>query len=239
MKRILYLFIALLFFVLSCGPSVDTEKKNWEANQRHAEDLMRNYPAYKKMIKAKLNEATSAWDDALKISDEKQRAQKMSDANDLIEKGPVGNLSSLKSKIDDVDRKYDRLNSIRTPRDYRNRADDALDEGRSAIRKAKDALNEGSFSSISDAEESVNKAYSRLETAYRNMDNLISAIDRVNNPTKNTDNKSTDSKKVSNDNTVKETKKEIAKTIKCEYCGTVNDASNAKCKSCGAPLAKK
>ena len=227
MKKISLLFIAMLaFIVYSCGPSVEGETKNWDRNVQALTKMQTDYPAYSEMIAAKINEAEGIYKKAKDVSDEEAKAQKMRDANNVLSTGCIGDLKDMSSKIDEVDRKKSELKKVlkdKSESDIKY-AEIILDDAKSAIKKAEKVLNKKAEDLDANPCLKIEKAYINLETAYKDIEEIIASF--------------YDQEKKKEAELKKETEKkeEAAKSIECTYCGSKNEAGSLKCKSCGANL---
>lgn len=228
MKKILISAVILLSFIYSCGPSADSQAKMWTDNIAQLTDLKSKYPGFASLIDQQITEATKIYDSASSISDEKAKAQKIKEANNLLESGCVGNLMTYKSKIAALKEKENELKAIRgnlSASDV-NYVEIVLKDMEKSIKKSKKVLEENSSSEqalcddFEDAFQDLLYAEEDIDRAIKNLnEKLGSQNDSV---------KSDDSKTDANNNAPAD--------IKCEYCGTVNPGTNDKCSSCGAPL---
>lgn len=221
MKKVTILLALFTLIIYSCGPSVEGESKSWKRNVEQLKKLKADYPGYVKVIDARIAEAKKVYDAASSIKDEKEKAAKMSQANSMLSTGCVGNLKNMKSKIKEVKSKKKELKALgKTEADIRLIkivAEDAND----AVKKALKVLNAKEDKAKCDY---VGEAYDNLDATVKDIKKRISSIkDKIQEQKDST-------KKV-----VKKTD-DANKMVKCEYCGTKNKASNAKCKSCGANL---
>lgn len=231
MKRMYLLLIVMAMFFIACGPSVDTESKNWEKNKTAVEKLKSEYPAYAQMIDEKMQEAQKIWDKAVSISEEEKKAEEMSRANDLLEKGAVGALKSMKSEIDNLKREKNELQEkIADNPAITQRANDAIKEATDAVKTAEEVIFATGTFTASEAQNKINMAKSRIESAKKSIKSVVKAISKEKTVKKEKEQKEKE-KQV-------EKEKEKAK-VKCEYCGTMNEPDATKCKSCGAQLEKK
>jgi len=242
MKKFGLLLAGLFLFIYACGPSVEGEKKAWENTKNTVTQLKSQYPAYAQLIDAKFKLAQKAWEDAKSISDKDQKAEKMAEANNYIRKGAVGTLKSLKSNLDNLHRQKDALMKKVAPAEsFNNRINLAIQDANTAIDKGEKALYAQGILSIQDAENSLNMASQKISSANTAIKGVISAIDKyVREQNNNTTNNTTTTNTTTNTTTTNTSNNttEKPKQIKCEYCGTLNPATNTKCKNCGAPLKK-
>ncbi|MBN1251700.1 MAG: hypothetical protein JXR51_00785 [Bacteroidales bacterium] len=232
MKKI-YILLVALFALNSCGPTLESSKEDWTKNQEAITKLKAEYPVYATLIDQKLEAAKAIWTESEGISDEEKKVDKMEEANKLLSAGTVGNLRNIKQKVTDLKATKDKLltmdfNSYK----LENRTEDAVDEVKKAIKKAEAViyLTPEEFD-INEAPGQIDKAFNKLADSYKEVEAVISLINKE--KAKIEKDKKAEEKKVSDE----KVKDEQAKAqIKCEYCGTMNEAGSTKCKSCGANL---
>ena len=216
-------------FIAACGPNVETELKNWEANLKAMDKLKTEYPAFASMIDAKLDEAKKAWAESEGISNEDEKAEKMASANRLLSGGCVGSLRNMKREISNVEKEMEALRQLRKGKsgDEKTYAEDAITDARYAVEDAEKMLKE---TSLSDPCNELDKVYKKLSTA---SSDIRDAKSKLNNVVKDTITNNSN-----NTNNTTNTTVEEPKQIKCGYCDSYNDAKETKCKSCGANLEK-
>ena len=106
MKRFTILMLPLLAILFySCGPSVEGEEKSWKTNQTAIEVLKADFPAYASMIDTKWQVAKKLKSESEGISNEEDKAKKMAAANNLLDRGCLGNLRGMKKKISSLESK--------------------------------------------------------------------------------------------------------------------------------------
>jgi len=232
MKKLFTFLLVTLFAINACGPTLESENEGWQKNLDAMAKLKTDYPAFTPLIDKKLEEAKKTWDEAQGISNEEQKLDKMVAANDLLERGTVGNLKNMKSKISSLKSKKESLMKMKTP-DYKmeSRAKDAFYAVDDAVKKADKVLYLTSEDfNIEEATGKVDRAWTALNDAYKEVEIIINNI--------NKENKAKQDEKIKKEQKVEDDKvkaKEAVADVKCEYCGTKNKHDYKKCSSCGAP----
>jgi DNA repair exonuclease SbcCD ATPase subunit len=232
MKQVFTLILIAVFALNACGPSLESENENWKRNVDAAAGLKAEYPVYKPLIEMKVGEATKLWDEAASISNEDQKLKKMVEANDILEKGCIGNLMNMKSKISDLKSKKESLMALKTPNyQLEQRAQNAFETVEDAIKKADKVIYmvPDDFN-VDEASVKIDKAWNAINDAYKEVEIIIENINKENQAI--TTDKEKKEQEIKDDKLKAE---EAAKDIKCPYCGTMNAADYKKCKSCGAP----
>ena len=97
MKKIALILIVCLSFFASCKKTVESEKKSWDLNLRLANELKYEFPSFSNVINEQIKIAETAMNEALAVSDEKMKIQKMADANSLLNSTFIRNLKEIKS----------------------------------------------------------------------------------------------------------------------------------------------
>lgn len=230
MKKCIILIGILSVYLMSCSPSVESETKAWEANQLKVKDLTTQYPAFASMLSETLEQAKNKWKESEAISDEKLKAEKMDEANALLESGPVEKLSSAKDMLEDIQDKIRELNQLLPKYPEYN------ENGMIAIQNAQNYMDEinqalypsyGNYTSaeainnINMVAEKVNLSLGGIEVIYdqiMQLENKTTADTSQNSSTNNTNNLATD--------------------VTCEYCKKSNLSEAKECKYCGAPISK-
>ena len=157
----------------------------------------------------------------------------MSQANNLLEGGCVGNLKNMRSKIESVDSKRDKIKSLRKGKEGKEKsyAEDAIDDAKDAVKYAEKVLKFTADEIDSDPCVKIDKAFKKLTAAYTDLGKAESKLNQKDKKDKEETTKTDETK-------TDDAKDDTPKMIKCEYCGSMNDAKLTKCKSCGAELHK-
>jgi hypothetical protein len=236
MKKLVTLLIIVAFAAYSCGPSLDSENESWKRNLAAGEKLKSELPVFKPYIDLKMTEANKLWEEATKISDEKEKLKKMVEANNVFEQGTLANLSNMKSKIADLKLKKESLMKLKSPDEQmESRAQAAFTTVEDALKKADKVLYMVAEDfNIDEVPGKIDRAWTGLVDAYKEVEIIIENI-----------NKETDAiakEKEKKEQEIKDEKQkaeDAVKDIKCPYCGTMNTHDYSKCSSCGAPKEEK
>ncbi len=157
----------LLFSTSGCGPTVDTEKRNWERHQSDAERFTKKFPALQSAIELQIKTTATAMEGALKETDEKKKAQKMREANQLAKKinNPIRDVLRYQDDIKASLKKIEKMDnySIDLSDDARALATKTRADVSSAIRKM-----EGN-NSLEDAREILKAQIKYLKDAKRDL----------------------------------------------------------------------
>lgn len=229
MKKI-SLFILLIAFIASCSKTVESEKKNWESNVKKIKELKLDFPTFKSAFDMQSEAAEKIMKSSSDITDEEKKIEKMAAANKMLMSGFVRDLGYVKSKKKEIRKKIRTIEEIKMEQNDKNAARMAVEDAMNSMKRADIFIRTGA-NSTQQAIVVASKAKKELSEAVRDLAKVITK-----NKNKNSA-KETAKKKVDEKNNAK--KKEEVKSIKCEYCGTYNEAKATQCKSCGAPIKKK
>ncbi len=232
MKKLFTILLITLFAINACGPTLESENEGWQKNLDAMAQLKSDFPVFTPLIDKKIEAAKKIWEEAQGISNEEQKLDKMVAANDVLERGTMGNLRNMKSKISSLKSKKESMLRMKTP-DYKleSRVDDAKYTVEKALKKADKVLYMTSDEfTEEDAAGKIDQAWVALNDAYKEVEIIINKI--------NNENKSIKDEKIKKDQKIADDKKkaeEAVADVKCEYCGTKNKHDFRKCSSCGAP----
>lgn len=232
MKKIFGFIVLSIFLINACGPTLESSQKSWNSNLKAIEKLKSEYPVFTPFIDQKLADAKKVWEQAQGISDEETKLDKMVEANNILSGGSIGNLRNMKSKMKELKREEENILKQQIDSTLIEKANTARRNARQAIEKAERllAMSQSEFD-INSVSSKIDLAYNGLEDAKREVSIVAGLIKKVNDKIEAAKNKKEQDLKAQQE------KEEKAKApIKCEYCGTMNDAGSTKCKSCGAPL---
>jgi hypothetical protein len=232
MKKLFTILLVSLFVINACGPTLESENEGWQKNLDAMAKLKSDYSVFSPLIDKKIEEAKKIWEEAQGISNEEQKLDKMVAANDVLEKGTIGNLRNMKSKISSLKSKKESMLKLKTP-DYKleSRVDDVKYAVEKALKKADKVLYMTSDDfNMEEAPGEIDQAWIALTDAYKEVEIIIDNINKENKSIQ--DAKTKDEQKIADD---KKKAEEAVADVKCEYCGTPNKHDYKKCSSCGAP----
>jgi hypothetical protein len=92
----------LLLVQTACAPNENSQRSQWEQNQKTTQALAAHYPAAEKVLTARLAEVKVMWDKAAAETDKEKRAEAMKAANDALV-DVTGGLTSLENRIDHIE----------------------------------------------------------------------------------------------------------------------------------------
>jgi len=232
MKKISLLLILSFIFAVSCKKSVESEKKSWDINLREANELKYEYPSFTNVINDQIKIAETSLNEALAISDEKMKIQKMADSNFLLTAPFIRNLKEIKSLKYSVRTKSSEARGLKLEYNEMMSSNQAISDADRIMYDSEMKL-KNVISSRTDADALSSLVLSDLRLAVSNLDRIIGKVKERENIEKKKIEQATADKAA-----VEKQKTEAAQPIKCSYCGTLNLATAINCKSCGAPLKK-
>lgn len=229
--RKFFLFFLTIFTLISCKKTVEGENQAFESNLRQLNELMSEYPQFKPALQQCMNEGKKAMEEARKVSDEKQRIEKMAQANTTLYPISASDLNNIRNLKDKLKREIsDESDLKKLSRNEQNTLDRAIDDARDAEKKADRYIMDHKADNLSEMAGYVANATRELNAAYDDLNRL------KNRYKKPVENKDKDKDKNNNSKDGKDSESNTSKVVKCEYCGKKVDATKEKCESCGASL---
>lgn len=230
MRAMLIWLTALMLVVGGCSKSVEGESRKWTANTAKVAELGATYPGFKTAIEARKAAAQKLFDAAEGL-DEKQKIEKLSEANRTLMGGFIDDLDDLDDTIKELRQK--RVEAAAKAGDAASQlgAKVAADDVQQTLERVEAALKTGA-SDEAGAAAVLKKITADLKTAEAAVDKVLAA-DREKKETAAAE------KKASEAAEAEKKAAEEAKVApwKCEYCSSSNPHDETSCKSCGAPRA--
>lgn len=233
MKNAVLLFISAILMFTSCKKTVESEKKSWDLNLREVNELKYEYPSFTGVINDQIKIAETSMNEALAMTDEKMKIQKMSDSNSLLNTGFLRNLKEIKSLKYSIRSKTTEARGLKLEYNEMFSCNQAIADCERAVYDADTRLR-NVVSNRADADSLSGLVLSNLNSSVSNLDRIITQVKSRENAEKQKAEKLAADKAASDKKT-----SDAAQPIKCSYCGELNPANSIKCKACGAPLAKK
>ena len=131
---------AAICLMLACAPSSKNEQQYWENHNKAAAEYSARWPSYKALLAAKQAKAKPLWDEASKLSDEKQKAEKMKAANEALHDGLLSKLDEIKYKSKSLEDTVSKLNALRLPKGKDATRDAAVSSAQSTLTAVNTAL---------------------------------------------------------------------------------------------------
>lgn len=170
-------FALTLFFslLMACSPSAKNEGQYWENHKKNAEEFKTSYPGFATLIDENIKEATAVMDEANKLTDEKQKAEKMKAGNEIAQ-GFVGRITEVKTKRDSLDKTITKLAELKLPKEKANKRKDAMNDAQTAIDEVNTAMAEAKpenkEAALTTLKDQVSKLISAQGAADRAYDSL-------------------------------------------------------------------
>lgn len=243
-KTIASFGLALLLVAAGCTKTAEEEKARWTEAKANTEELTVLYPAFEPALVAQQAEAEKAMKAARAVSDAEQRAEKMSEANDMLTQGFVGQLRKVDRSTKRIRRKAMELSRGAIHGDIRMNARAASDTTERVLAEVKARLDEGAEDPAA-AKVIMAKVTSDLRAAESNLDRLRRAMrsaegevaKKVGSALKKAAKAKKKKKAREAAGAATESPEPAVATWTCEYCGSSNHANVLSCASCGAPKA--
>jgi len=236
-------FIALLllpFLLLaSCSKTVEKETEAWEKNTKKVQGMTALYPSFKILIEAQIQKASVMMDEAKTIDDKETAAKKMSEANAAIRGGIAAKLENVERLSKNVRQKTIDAAAKAVGESLRNSAEVATEEANRILDDVDKIIQQGAEELLA-ANALLDRAVSDLKAAEGNLDRVIKAAaqkraEKAEKKAKKAEKKA-EKNLAASGNTDNQ---KAAEPWKCAFCGSLNDPSVYKCKSCGAGKTEK
>lgn len=140
--KILFPFMLFFSLLVACSPSAKNELQYWENNKKAAAEFNTSYPAFKTYIDENLKAATPVAEAAIKLTDEKKKAEELQKANKTINDGAIGRLSEIKSKKEGLNKTIEKLDKLKLTKDKSKKRKKAMNAASEAISNVDKALAE-------------------------------------------------------------------------------------------------
>jgi len=108
-------FVLALAGAMSCSPSTKNEEQYWTVHQAEVAEYGGRWPGFKVLLAARLDQARPVWEAALAIGSDKEKAQKMHEANGLLADGLLARLGEVKYKSKGIDQTVEKINGLKLP----------------------------------------------------------------------------------------------------------------------------
>jgi hypothetical protein len=109
------LFVLSLAGAIGCSPSTKNEEQYWTVHQTEIGEYGGRWPGFKALLAARLEKARPVWESALAIGSDKEKAQKMHEANGLLADGLLSRLGEVKYKSKGIEDTIQKINGLRLP----------------------------------------------------------------------------------------------------------------------------
>jgi hypothetical protein len=109
------LFLLSLASATGCSPSTKNEEQYWTVHQAEVAEYGGRWPGFKGLLAARLEKARPMWAAAQTIGSEKEKAQKMHEANGLLADGLLTRLGEVKYKSKGIADTVDKINGLKLP----------------------------------------------------------------------------------------------------------------------------
>ncbi len=242
MKRTVVFLCALCMVSVSCKQTVESQKKAWDRNLKSIEALAAEYPSYKTVLDAQKKSAEVIMKDSEKITEEKAKIAKMGQANDALKVQFIRNLSGITDAKRSIRKKTVDVRGLDITLAERLSVNRAISDADLTMEKTEAKLRDVPVS-VTVAEAVTALVLRDLNDSRKILDGFISRAKekarlakKAESDKKNAAEKNASIEKGSAGGTT--ATQPAVKTVKCQYCGTVNPIDLTNCRSCGAPLKK-
>ena len=209
---------------ISCQKSLDGEIKAYEANIKKLDALSAKYPSFRTAVETVKKDASSQYETAKKLSEEKSKIEGISAANKIARPAFVNNIDEIEKLLRSLPNKFSEATQKAFDENDKEAVKIAIRTTEDDIFDAKARLQNARISSSNEANSVTDEILSLLENAENRLVKIMESSD-----SKRDDKKTSEAKKDSQ-------KAADSKPVKCGHCGKFCDPGSTSCKSCGAPL---
>lgn len=143
MKRV-YLIVATLLVLSACGGGeVKNEKVSIKGNQKKMEDLAKQFPAFKNVLMLELKKAEKKIKEANKISNAKEKASLLADANTILEAPFIDKLLVIKKELADVQAKQKKVQGMRFKGKQKEMAGKVMEDANNIVVEVNGVITKG------------------------------------------------------------------------------------------------
>lgn len=167
--------LAFSAFLVGCKPSAKNEEQYWNNHQKNSAEYSARWPGFKQVLEAQKAKAQPVWEEAAKISDEKLKAEKMKEANEIFGK-LVSRMGEVKYKIEGIESTISKLNQLKLTKTQDSRRKEAVAAAYETLDDVNAALNKVEPASYEEAESALKPQISSLISAQGSIDRAYDAL---------------------------------------------------------------
>ncbi|MCU0440186.1 MAG: hypothetical protein MUC49_20040 [Raineya sp.] len=142
MRKFIFLFVVGLLFLNACKSSVESEQRTWKNSVQNIEKLKTQYPSLAKILDVKLQDAQKIYKEAEGISDEKQKMDKMAEANKVLDNQFIRDLSSIEYKIKGIEKEMEKISKKKFSKASLSKINDGMQKASDLISSVKNHLSQ-------------------------------------------------------------------------------------------------
>lgn len=159
----------------ACSPNAESEIKHWQHQQQAVVDYGTRWPGLKEVLESQKAKAQPIWDEASKLADAKQKAEKMKQANEVLA-ALVNKIDQVKYKSEAVQSGIAKLNGLKLTRSQDSQRQTAIDEANHALEEVESAMRGATPKMMGEAEQTLDAQVDRLIAANGTLDRAYNAL---------------------------------------------------------------
>jgi len=173
MKTKVYFVMMALLVLAACGSGeVKTEKISIEGNQKKMQALAKEFPSFKNIIMLELKKAQDKINQANKISNNKEKASLLSEANIILEAPFIEKLPAIKKELAEVQDKQKKVQRLTLNAKQKQQAEKIMEEANNIIVEVNGILSKG-VASAEEANDLLVEKSSSLRSASTALSRLL------------------------------------------------------------------
>jgi hypothetical protein len=129
----------VLCVITGCKPSTKGEMDKWEVSKKDLAEATAKWPAFKGVLDKKMADAQKMWDEALKLTNEDEKAKKMKEANAFLD-DLLNQFTQIKYKMKGVEDAIAKFNGKKLTKSEDSIRQKAVSEAQKIIKQAENTL---------------------------------------------------------------------------------------------------
>jgi hypothetical protein len=186
MKKLLIAAVITSFafcIFAGCKPSAKGEMDKWEVNKKDLLESATNWPSFKAILDKKMADAQKLWDEALKLTDEAAKSQKMKEANDFLN-DLLNQFTQIKYKVKGIEDSISKFNSKKLTKVEDLTRQKAVSSARNVLVEVQKMLSTAKVKAEDEAKTITQDIISKLISAQGDIDRAIKSLEPQKTTTK-------------------------------------------------------
>jgi len=149
--------LATILLIISCKPTTKGETSHWDANARKATLGKEKYPQFATFFTQLETKGKTVWDEANKETNEEKKAEKMREANGVLDQ-LLSPLARFESYVETAEKNKKKIFDAKFPKNKLKKIEADIMKGSQRLSSAKSMISDAKPSSYEDAIKLANDA---------------------------------------------------------------------------------
>ncbi|EAY27019.1 hypothetical protein [Microscilla marina] len=173
MKRVYFIIVTMLA-MSACGNSgeIKSEKVSIEGNKKKMEALAKEFPAFKNILMLELKKAQQKINQANEMSNGKEKASLLAEANTILEAPFIEKLSSIKKELAAVKEKQKKVQAMRFSGKQKEMAAKVMEDANNIVVEVNGIMNKG-VAGVNEANDILSEKSGSLRSISAALSRLI------------------------------------------------------------------